>query len=113
EPSRSHSSSARPCRTEGHHWTAKRGGPERYRERSCRNARLAICSGDGPMLRMTARIGMLAVVPLILIGAHGIIIYYFSSHLALSTAVLSTVIILVFIHHLSFLRPFFVVFPRP
>jgi len=64
------------------------------------------------MLRMTARIGMLAVVALILIGAHGIIIYYFSSHLALSTAVVSSVIILVLIQHLGWLGPLLVVFRR-
>src|SRR5262249_61638438 len=64
------------------------------------------------MLRMTARIGMLAVVALILIGAHGIIIYYFSSHLALSTAVVSSVIILVLIQHLGWLGPLLVVLRR-
>jgi len=61
------------------------------------------------MLRMTARIGMLAVVALIVIGAHGIIIYYFSSHFALSTAVVSSVIILVLIQHLGWLGPLLVV----
>ena len=61
---------------------------------------------------MTARIGMLVVVALILIGAHGIIIYYFSSHLALSTAIVSSVIILVLIQHLGVLGPLLVVFRR-
>jgi hypothetical protein len=64
------------------------------------------------MLRMTARIGMLAVVALVLIGAHGVIIYYFSSHLALSTAVVTSVIILVLIQHLGRLGPLFLLFQR-
>jgi hypothetical protein len=64
------------------------------------------------MLRMTdGRIGMLAVVALIQ-GAHGIIIYYFSSHLALSTAVVSGVVILVLIQHLGWLGPLFGLFRR-
>jgi hypothetical protein len=64
------------------------------------------------MLRITGRIGLVPVVALILIGAHGIIIYYFSSHLALSTAVVSSVIILVLIQHLGWLGPLLVVFRR-
>jgi hypothetical protein len=58
------------------------------------------------------RIGMLTVAALILIGAHGIIIYYFSSHLALSTAVVSGVVILVLIQHLGWLGPLFGLFRR-
>jgi hypothetical protein len=64
------------------------------------------------MLRMTGRIGMLAVVALILIGAHGIIIYYFSLHLTLSTAVVSAMVILVLIQHPGWLGPLLVVFRR-
>ncbi len=52
---------------------------------------------------LRARAWMLAVGAIILIAGHGVILYYFSSHVALSAAVMSAVIILVVIKHLGLL----------
>ena len=48
---------------------------------------------------------MLVVGVAVLIAGHGIILYYVSSHLALSAAVVSGVIVLVVIKHLGLLGP--------
>jgi hypothetical protein len=47
-----------------------------------------------------------------LIASHGIILYYVSSHTALSAAVLSGVTILVVIKHLGLLGPLYALFRR-
>ena len=52
---------------------------------------------------MRMRAWMLLVGAIILIAAHGIILYYFSSHVALSAAVVSGLIILVAIKHVGVL----------
>ena len=62
--------------------------------------------------RLRARAWMLAVGVIILIAGHGIILYYFSSHMALSAAVVSGVIILVVIKHLGLLGTVYPLFRR-
>jgi hypothetical protein len=55
---------------------------------------------------------MLMVGVIALIAGHGIILYYFSSHMALSATVVSAVIILVVIKHLGLLGPVYTLFRR-
>jgi len=55
---------------------------------------------------------MLPLAVIILIAGHGIVLYYFSSHVALSTAVVSAVIILVLIKHLGLLGSAYALFRR-
>ena len=62
--------------------------------------------------RLRARAWMLVAGAIILIAAHGVILYYFSSHMALSAAVVSGVIILVVIKHLGLLAPAYALFRR-
>ena len=62
--------------------------------------------------RLRARAWMLMVGVITLIAAHGVILYYFSSHMALSAAVVSGVIILVVIKHLGLLGPVYALFRR-
>jgi membrane protein YdbS with pleckstrin-like domain len=62
--------------------------------------------------RLRARAWMLAVGAIILIAGHAVILYYFSSHVALSAAVVSGVIILVVIKHLGLLGPVYALFRR-
>ena len=62
--------------------------------------------------RLRARAWMLPLAVIILIAGHGIILYYFSSHVALSTAVASAVIILVLIKHLGLLGSAYALFRR-
>ena len=61
---------------------------------------------------LRARAWMLAVGVIILIAGHGIILYYFASHVTLSTAVVSGVIILVVLKHLGVLGPLYALFRR-
>ena len=49
---------------------------------------------------------------IVLIAAHGVILYYFSSHLALSAAVVSGAIILAVIKHLGLLGLVYALFRR-
>ncbi|HKA17928.1 MAG TPA: hypothetical protein VKN18_06385 [Blastocatellia bacterium] len=49
------------------------------------------------------RTWILLLIAVVLFGAHGVILYYVSSHLTLSAAVVSVVIILVVIKHLRLL----------
>ena len=63
-------------------------------------------------VRLRAHAWMLPVAVIILIAGHGIILYYFSSHVALSAAVASGVIILVVIKHLGLLGPVYALFRR-
>lgn len=49
---------------------------------------------------------------LILIAGHGIVLYYVSSHMALSAAIVSGVILLVVIKHLGLLGPAYALFRR-
>ncbi len=61
---------------------------------------------------LRARGWMLPVGVVILIAGHGIVLYYFSSHVALSAAVVSGVIILVVIKHLGVLGSTYALFRR-
>ena len=62
--------------------------------------------------RLRARAWMLMAGLITLIAGHGIILYYFSSHMPLSAAVVSGVIILVVIKHLGLLGPVYALFRR-
>jgi hypothetical protein len=62
--------------------------------------------------RPRARAWMLMAGVITLIAGHGIILYYFSSHIALSAAVVSGVIILFVIKHLGLLGPVYTLFRR-
>ena len=46
---------------------------------------------------------------MILIAGHGLILYYFSSHLALSAAAITGVIVLVVVKHLGLLGPLYAI----
>ena len=55
------------------------------------------------------RLWMLLAAAMILIAGHGVILYYFSSHLALSSAVISGVIVFVVVKHLGLLGPLYAI----
>jgi high-affinity Fe2+/Pb2+ permease len=57
-------------------------------------------------------IWVLAVLA-VLIAGHGIILYYASSHLALSVGFVSGVVLLIVIKHLGLLSPVYAVICRP
>jgi len=61
---------------------------------------------------LRSRAWMLAVGVIILIAGHGIILYYFASHVTLSAAVVSGAIILMVIKHLGVLGPLYALFRR-
>jgi hypothetical protein len=50
---------------------------------------------------------MLLVGAMILITGHGVILYYFSSHLALSTGVIAGFVVLVVVKHFGLLGPLY------
>jgi len=62
--------------------------------------------------RLRGRAWLLLVGVIILIVGHGIVLYYVSSHVALSAAVVLGVIILVVIKHLGLLGPLYALFRR-
>ena len=62
--------------------------------------------------RLRARAWMLMAGVVILVAGHGVSLYYVSSHVALSAAVVSGVIILVVIKHLGLLGPVSALFRR-
>jgi hypothetical protein len=49
------------------------------------------------------------VIAAVLIAGHGMILYYVSSHIAASTAVVAGVIAVVLIKHLGLLGPFYAI----
>lgn len=55
------------------------------------------------------RLWMLLAGAMILIAGHGVILYYFSSHLALSAAAITGVIVLVVVKHLGLLGPLYAI----
>jgi len=59
-----------------------------------------------------ARAWMLALGVVILIAGHGIVLYYFASHVTLSAAVVSGAIVLVVIKHLGLLGRVYALFRR-
>jgi hypothetical protein len=62
--------------------------------------------------RLRAHAWLLLVGVIVLIAGHGIILYYFASHVTLSAAVASGVITLVVIKHLGLLGPVYALFRR-
>ena len=58
------------------------------------------------------RIWMLAVLTVMLGAGHGIILYYASSHLALSAGLLSGLILIIVSKHLGLLGPVYALFRR-
>jgi len=62
--------------------------------------------------RLQGRVWMLMVGVIILIAGHSIVLYYFSSHVALSATVVLGVIALVVIKHLGLLGPMYALFQR-
>ena len=61
---------------------------------------------------LRARAWMLVLGAFILIAGHGIILYYVTSHVALSGTVVSGAIILIVIKHLGLLAPVYALFRR-
>jgi hypothetical protein len=53
----------------------------------------------------------LTAIP-VLIAVHGVILYYFSSHMTLSVAVIVSVIAMVVIKHLGLLGPLYALFQK-
>jgi len=52
---------------------------------------------------LPGRIWMLVAIAAVLVAGHGIILYYFSSHLVMSAAVVSGLIVVAVIKHLGLL----------
>jgi hypothetical protein len=62
--------------------------------------------------RLLTRTWLLPVLAVILIPGHGIVLYYASSHLALSTTIASGLMLLVVIRHLGGLGPLYALLRR-
>ena len=58
------------------------------------------------------RVSVVAALAVILIAGHGVILYYASSHVALSAGLVSGVILLIVIKHLGLLGPAYALFRR-
>jgi membrane protein YdbS with pleckstrin-like domain len=65
-----------------------------------------------PHLLARRHVWMLPVVVIVLLAGHGVILYYLSSHVMLSAAVLSGAIILLVIKHVGLLGPLYARFRR-
>jgi membrane protein YdbS with pleckstrin-like domain len=65
-----------------------------------------------PHLLARRRVWMLPVLMIVLLVGHGVILYYASSHVMLSAAVLSGAIILLVIKHVGLLGPLYALFRR-
>lgn len=63
-------------------------------------------------LSRSARVWIVVVGVIVLIAAHGVVFYAISSHVALSTTVVGTVIILLIAKHLGVLGPRYGAFGR-
>ena len=59
---------------------------------------------DGRLLKRTL---LLSAAVVVLIAGHGIVLYYVSTHAALSAGIVSGVIVLVVIKHLGLLGPLY------
>jgi hypothetical protein len=59
-----------------------------------------------------SRTGAVVVLAVLLIAGHSVILYYASSHLALSAGLVSGVILLIVIKHLGLLGPAYALFRR-
>jgi len=64
------------------------------------------------MSRHGLRILLLLIGAALLIGSHGVALYWSSSHMALSTGVLTGVVVLVLLKHLGLLAPLYAMFRR-
>jgi len=62
--------------------------------------------------RLPLRPWMVLVGVVVLIAGHGIIVYYVSSHVALSVTVMAGLTLLVVIKHLGLLGPLYALFRR-
>ncbi|MEO7985823.1 MAG: hypothetical protein ABI766_04765 [Gemmatimonadales bacterium] len=63
---------------------------------------------NGPPHRLAVkRVWMLPVLVIVLLAGHGVILYYVSSHVMLSAAVLSGAIVLLMIKHVGLLGPLY------
>ena len=58
------------------------------------------------------RIWILALLAVLLVVGHGIVLYYASSHLALSAGLVSGVVLLIVVKHLGLLGPAYALFRR-
>ena len=58
------------------------------------------------------RLWILAVLALVLLAWHGFILYYASSHMALSAGIIAGTVVLIVIKHLGLLAPVFAFFRR-
>jgi hypothetical protein len=58
------------------------------------------------------RIGVVVALAVVLIAGHGVILYYASSHLALSAGLVSGVILLIVIKHLGLVSSAYALFRR-
>jgi membrane protein YdbS with pleckstrin-like domain len=65
-----------------------------------------------PHLLARRRVWVLPVLMIVLLVGHGVILYYASSHVMLSAAVLSGAIILLVIKHVGLLGPLYALFRR-
>ncbi|MGH7628759.1 MAG: hypothetical protein ACREOF_05115 [Gemmatimonadales bacterium] len=65
-----------------------------------------------PHLLARGRVWMLPVLVIVLLAGHGVILYYMSSHVILSAAVLSGAIILLMIKHVGLLGLLYALFRR-
>ncbi len=65
-----------------------------------------------PHLLARKRFWILPLLLVVLIAGHGVILYYVSSHVMLSAAVLSGAIILLVIKHVGLLGPVYALFRR-
>lgn len=55
------------------------------------------------------RLWILLAGAIILVAGHGVILYYFSSHLTLSATVIAGVVVLVVVKHLGLLGPLYAI----
>ena len=62
--------------------------------------------------RLRMRLWMVLVGVAVLIAGHGIVLYYVSSHAALSAGVVAGVVIVVVVKHLGLVGPLYALFRR-
>jgi len=58
-------------------------------------------------MKHTGRLWLWIAVAAVLIAGHGVILYYVTSHMAVSTAAIAGVILLVLVKHLGLLGPLY------
>jgi len=59
------------------------------------------------IVKHTGRLWLWIAIAVILIAGHGVILFYISSHIAVSAAVIAGVILLVLVKHLGLLGPLY------